>query len=179
MKPIKLLFISCVVVLCAFTAAAADEDVRKTISRLEKVHEAGTATRAEQLDLARAYIEVGRYYEARKLAEALADADANDTEAASVRDRAREQMRLIANQRLEDAMAAAKRDGATDADRLELADAYFSASRYREAADLYAKPPASVVTTETRAKHARALTWSGQHSAAEERYAALLKDDPS
>src|SRR5687768_11549193 len=176
MKPIKLLFISCVVMLCAFTAAAADEDVRKAISRLEKAHEAGTASRAEQLDLARAYIEVGRYYEARKLAEALVDADANDTEAASVRDRAIEQMRLIANQRLEDAEAAAKRDGATDADRLELANAYFSAGRYREAADLYEKLPAGVVTSETRIKQARALTWSGQHSAAEERYAALLNE---
>lgn len=179
MKPSKLLFICCVVVLCAFTAAAADEDVRKTISRLEKVHEAGTATRAEQLDLARAYIEVGRYYEAKKLATSLADADPSDADAASVRDRAAEQMRLIANQRLEDAEAAAKRDGATDADRLALADAYFSAGRYREAADLYAKLPAGVMTVEPRTRHARALTWSGQHSAAEERYAALLKDSPS
>lgn len=179
MKPKKLLFICCVVVLCAFTAAAADDDVRKTISRLQKANEAGTATRAEQLDLARAYIEVGRYYEAKKLATALADADPNDAEAASVRDRAAEQMRLIANQRLEDAEATAKREGATDADRLELAEAYFSAGRYREAADLYAKMPASVMTVETRTHHARALTWSGQHSAAEERYAALLKDSPS
>lgn len=179
MKPSKLLFICCVVVSCAFTAAAADEDVRRTISRLEKAHEAGTATRAEQLDLARAYIEVGRYYEAKKLAGAIADADANDTEAAGVRDRANEQMRLIAVQRLEDAEAAAKRDGATDADRLELANAYFSAGRYREAADLFAKLPDSVMTVESRTHHARALTWSGRHSAAEERYAALLKDSPS
>lgn len=179
MKPSKLLFICCVVVSCAFTAAAADEDVRKTISRLERAHEAGTATRAEQLDLAHAYIEVGRYYEAKKLAGALADADAGDTEAAGVRDRAAEQMRLIAVQRLEDAEAAAKRDGATDADRLELANAYFSAGRYREAADLFAKLPDSVMTVESRTHHARALTWSGQHSAAEERYAALLKDTPS
>jgi tetratricopeptide (TPR) repeat protein len=178
MKPSKLLFICCVVVVCAFTAAAADDDVRKTISRLEKSHEAGTATRAEKLDLARAYIEVGRYYEAKKLAASLTDIDANDTEAASVRDRASEQMRLIASQRVEDAEAAARRDGATDADRLGLADAYFSAGRYREAADLYAKLPASVMTIEPRKRHARALTWSGQHSAAEERYAALLKENP-
>jgi tetratricopeptide (TPR) repeat protein len=178
MKPSKLLFISCVVVLCAFTAAA-DEDVRKTIARIEKSIEAGTATAAEQRALAGAYIEVGRYYEARKLATSLAESDPNDAEAASIRDRAAEQLRLIANQRLEDAQAAANRDGATDADRVELAHAYFSASRYREAADLYAKLPAGVMDREARLRHARALSWSGQTAAAEERYAALLAEEPT
>lgn len=177
MKPSKLLFICCVVVSCAFTAAAADENVQKTISRLQQALDAGTATRAEQLDLARAYIEVGRYYEAKKLAERLTDADPNDSEAASVRDRASEQLRLIANQRLEDAEAAANREGATDADRLELAHAYFSAGRYREAADLYAKLPDSVMNREARTRHARALSWAGNHMAAEERYAALLSEE--
>lgn len=177
MKPIKLLFICCVVVSCAFTAAAADEDVRKTISRIEKSQEAGTATRAEQLELARAYIEVGRYYEAKKLASSLVALDANDAEAVSVRDRADEQMKLIAKQRLEDAEAAAKREGATDADRLELAHAYFSAGRYREASDLYAKLPDSVMNREARMRHARALTWGGQHAAAEVKYSALLAEE--
>jgi len=177
MKPSKLLFICCVVVLCAFTAAAADDDVRKTISRLEKVSEAGTASRADQLDLARAYIEVGRYYEAKKLAESLAAADPTDTDAAAVRDRASEQLRLIAQQRLEDAQAAANREGATDADRLELAGAYFSAGRYREAADVYAKLPDSVMNREARMRHARALSWAGQHAAAEARYAALIAEE--
>lgn len=179
MRPSKLLFICCVVVLCAFTAAAADEDARKTISRLQSSVEAGTATRAEQLDLARAYLEVGRYYEAKKVASRLADADPNDADAIALRDRADEQLRLIANQRLEDAQAAANRAGATDADRLELAHAYFSASRYREAADLYGKLPASVMTTEARLRHARALSWSGQESAAERHYAALLAEQPT
>jgi tetratricopeptide (TPR) repeat protein len=179
MNPSKLLFISCAVVLCAFTAAAADEDVRRTIARIEQSVEAGTATAAEQRELARAYIEVGRYYEARKLATSLAETDPNDAEAASLRDRAAEQLRLIANQRLEDAQAAANREGATDADRLELAHAYFSASRYREAADLYAKLPPNVMTREARLRHARALSWSGQNAAAEERYAALLAEEPN
>lgn len=177
MRPRKLLFICSVVVLCAFTAAAADDDARKTISRVEKAIEAGTATRAEQLELASAYLEVGRYYEAKKLATTLADADASDAQAASIRDRATEQLRLIASQRLEDAEAAARREGATDADRLELAHAYFSASRYREAADLYAKLPASVMNREARTRHARALTWSGNHASAEERYSALMAEE--
>lgn len=178
MRPWKLLFISCAVVLCAFAAAAAPqttEDARTTIKRLEE----SAATRAEQLELARAYIEVGRYYEAKKLASAMTDADPNDTEAASLRDRASEQLRLIANQRLDDAIATAKRDGATDADRLELANAYFSAGRYREASDEYARLPATLMTTEVRLKQARALSWAGHHAAAEERYAALMADAPS
>jgi tetratricopeptide (TPR) repeat protein len=171
------LFISCLMVLCALPAAAAPQtdDARKTISRLES----SADTREKQLELARAYMEVGRYYEAKKLATAMADADPNDTEAASLRDRATEQLRLIANQRLEDAVAAAQREGATDADRLELASAYFSAGRYREASDIYAKLPASVMTTEARLKQARALSWAGHHAAAEERYAALIADAPS
>ena len=177
MKPTKLLYLISVVMLCALGAAAADDDARKTIARLEQSREAGTATRAEQLDLARAYIEVGRYYEAKKLAEAIADADATDTEAAQVRDRAAEQLRLIAEQRLADAEEAAKREGATDADRLELAHAYFSAGRYREATDLYAKLPDSVMNREARTRHARALTWSGHHAAAEVKYSALLAEE--
>lgn len=179
MRFTKLLFICCVLVLCAFTAAAADDDARKTISRLQSSVEAGTATRAEQLELTRAYLEVGRYYEAKKLATTLADADPNDADAAALRDRATEQLRLIASQRLEDAQAAANREGATDADRLELAHAYFSASRYREAADLYAKLPAAVMDTEARLRHARALSWSGQESLAEQHYSRLIAEQPT
>ena len=179
MKPSKLLFISCAVVMCALTALAADEGVRDRIARLEKSVSAGSATRAERLDLARAYFDAGRYYESQKAAAALVDADAADTEAAALRDRAGEQLRLIASQRLEDAQAAANRDGATDADRLELADAYFAAGRYREAADEYGRLPAAVVTKEARIRHARALSWSGNSRAAEERYAALLDEEAS
>ncbi|HYR29932.1 MAG TPA: tetratricopeptide repeat protein, partial [Thermoanaerobaculia bacterium] len=115
--------------------------------------------------------------EAKKLAESLVAADPADTDAVSVRDRASEQLRLIAEQRLEDAQAAANREGATDADRLELAGAYFSAGRYREAADLYAKLPDSVMNREARTRHARALTWAGQHAAAEVKYSALLAEE--
>ena len=179
MKPIKLLFICCVVVSCALTAAAADDDVQKTISRLQRSVEQGTATRAEQLDLARAYIAAGRFYEAKKLASAVADAEPGNADAVALRDRAGEQLDLIATQRLQDAEAAAAREGATDADRLELAHAYFAAGRYREAADLYEDLPSSVMNREARLRHARALTWGGRHNAAEVRYAALLAEDPS
>jgi tetratricopeptide (TPR) repeat protein len=176
MKVSKSLFICSVVVLCAVTAAAADDDARTTIARVQSSIEAGTATRADRLDLVRAYIEVGRYYEAKKLATSLVEADPNDADAAALRDRAAEQLRLIASQRLEDAQAAANREGATDADRLELAHAYFSAGRYREAADLYAKLPAAIMDTEARLRHARSLSWSGRESLAEQQYAALIAE---
>ncbi len=173
-------FLICVVVLCALGAAADNEtDARQTIARLEKSVDAGTASRAEQLELARAYIEVGRHYEAKKIARALADANPSDAEAVTVRDRADEQMKLVAQQRVADAEAAANAEGATDADRLELANAYFSAGRYREAADLYAKQPAEAMTREVRLKQARAFSWSGQLADAENRYATLIAEESS
>ena len=172
------LFLILAVMLCT-VGAAADEDARRTIAKLEQSVDAGTASPAEQLELARAYIAVGRHYEAKRVASALADAHPDDADAVALRDRASEQMRLLAQQRVADAEAAAKADGATDADRLELADAYFSAGRYREAADLYAKQPASVMTREVRLKHARALSWDGQLADAEDRYATLIREETS
>lgn len=179
MNPSKLLLISCAVVLCALTAGAADEEVRNRIARLEQSMSAGTATQADRLELARAYMDVGRYHEAKNVATALAEADPENKDAAALRDRASEQLRLIASQRVDDAVAAARRDGATDADRLELADAYFAAGRYREAADEYRRLPASVMTRDARLRHARALSWSGNMTAAEERYSALLAEESS
>jgi tetratricopeptide (TPR) repeat protein len=179
MKPRKLLFISCTVVLCALTVAAAGDDVRDRVASLEKTVTADTATRSDRLELARAYIDAGRYYEAQKLATSMVESDPTDTEAAALRDRATEQLKLIATARLEDAQAAARREGATDADRLELANAYFSAGRYREAAEEYGRLPAGALTREARLRQARALSWSGNMRAAEERYAALLAEEPS
>lgn len=78
------------------------------------------------------------------------------------------------NQRVADAEAAVNDDNATDADRLELANAYFEASRYRDAAKIYAK--LSNADYDTRLRHARALSWSGNLDAAESRYAALMRE---
>lgn len=175
MKACRLLLT--IILLLGAVAAPAQDDARATIASLESSVNEGTATREQQLELARAYISVGRYYEAGKIGKRLVAADANDAEAVAVRDKAQEQLRLIAEQRVADAEAAAKREGATDADRLELANAYFSAGHYREASDLYEKLPAGVVTYEVRHNQARALAWSGRHDAAERVYARMLDEE--
>lgn len=177
MKACKTFLTIFLLLTCA--TAFSQDDARVTITMLERTVSEGTATRAQQLDLARAYLNAGRYYEAGKIAKRLLATDANDADAIAVRDKAQEHLRGIAQQRVADAEAAMRRDSATDADRLELANAYFGAGDYRKAADLYAKLPESAVTPEVRHNHARALTWSGQHDAAERVYARLVADQPS
>ena len=167
--------IICAVVVCAI--ASAQDDTRNTIAKLEQSVAAGTATRAQQLDLARAYVDVGRHHEARKLAQRLIDSDPSDQNAIAVRDRASQQLELAAKQRVEDAEAAARDASATDADRRELADAYFAAGRYPDAITIYQKLPDP--DFDTRLRHARALAWSGQHDPAEMRYSQLVGERPS
>lgn len=160
-------------------SAFAQDDARNTIGSLEPVVNSGTATRAQQLDLARAYMSVGRYHEAGKAAGHLLAVDANDADAITIRDQSKAQLRMMAQQRIDDAEAAVKRENATDADRVEVANAYFVAGEYTKAADLYAKLPESAVTADARRNHARALAWSGQNDAAERAYAKLVAEDRS
>jgi tetratricopeptide (TPR) repeat protein len=168
------------ILFLAFGASAfAQEDAQTSIGTIEPMFNAGTATRAQQLDLARAYMSVGRYYEARKVADRMLILDANDADATAIRDQSKEKLRGMAMQRVADAEIAAKRDDATDADRTELANAYFAAAEYRKAADLYAKLPDSAMTPELRRSHARSLAWSSQHDAAERAYAKMLAESPS
>lgn len=168
-----------IIFLLTCGTALAQDDARLTITLLERSVSEGTATRAQQLDLARAYMSTGRYYEAGKIAKRLIAADANDADAIALRDKSQEQLRGIAQQRVTDAESAASRASATDADRLELANAYFGAGEYRKAADLYAKLPDAVMTPAMRHNHARALTWSGQHDASERIYARLVAEQPT
>ncbi|HEX2120452.1 MAG TPA: tetratricopeptide repeat protein [Thermoanaerobaculia bacterium] len=175
MKASKIAVMICIVALCAVSVAA--QDARDTIANLEKSVAEGTATRADQLRLARAYSEVGRHHEARKLAQRLADQDPSDTDAIAIRDRAAEQLNAIASQRVQDAEAAMKRPDATAADRQELADAYFAAGRYRDASKIYADLPDR--SYDVRLRHARSLSWAGQHDAAEMEYAKLMAERPS
>jgi len=49
-------------------AALAQNDATSTIASLDPTVNHGTATHDQQLDLARAYMSVGRYHEAGKLA---------------------------------------------------------------------------------------------------------------
>lgn len=160
MRLSRITSIICIVVVCVSAFAQSE-----------------TPTREQQLELARGYADVGRYYEAKKISERLLKADANDADAAAIRDRASQQLDLIARQRVDDAEAAAKREGATPADRQELADAYFAASRYRDAVKIYAELPDPGY--DVRLRHARALAWSGQYDDAEMRYSKLLGERAS
>ena len=177
MRLTKKILMMCIVVLCAAGAYAQSDDTPNRIATLETTVSAGTATYAQQLELARLYADVGRYYESKKLAQRLVDANANDSDAIAIRDRSQRQLDLVAGQRVEDAQAAARREGATDADRRELADAYFAAGRYAEAAQTYAALPDP--DFDTRLRYARSLAWNGKHDDAERMYAKLLAEKPS
>jgi len=152
---------------------------QQTIGTLEPIVSAGSATRDQQLDLARAYIQVGRFYEASTIAKSVLDKNANDADAAAVRDQAVSGLHTAAEQKVTAAEATANRQGATDEDRLALANAYFEAGDYRQASDLYAKLPASVMSRDTRLQQARALAWSSQLDQAERVYSQLIAQQDS
>jgi len=174
MRLSRTILVLCVVSVCPFAAFASDDSAPNRIANLESSLTAGTATHEEQLELAQMYAGVGRYYEAKKLASRLIVENPNDAAAIDLRDRATAQLDLIAKQRIDDAQAAAKREGSTEADRQELADAYFAAGRYSEALPIYGA--LSDPSYDVRLRQARALAWSGQHDEAERRYSKLLAE---
>lgn len=157
-------------------AALAQDDVYSRINPLEKSVAAGTASRADQLELARLYIQANRPYEASKIAQSLLATNPGDTDAAVLRDDADRALRDVNNRKVKDIEARASASGATDADRLALANAYYDAGSYAAAADLYRRLPASVMTRDTRLNYAHSLAWSGQHDAAETVYTQLLAE---
>ncbi|HEX9984770.1 MAG TPA: hypothetical protein VGF69_16025 [Thermoanaerobaculia bacterium] len=165
--------------LICSTSAFAQADSYTGIKSLESAIESGNATRDQQVELARLYLEAGRYYEARKLAERVLALNANDTQATEIRNRAAEELRNVAQRNLADAEAKVSAAGATDADRLALANAYFEAARYVEAAEAYGRLAAPMQTRETRLRRARSLAWSRQMDEAEREYAALLREQSS
>ncbi|MCU1245900.1 MAG: Tetratricopeptide repeat protein [Acidobacteria bacterium] len=164
----------CTLLFCSAEAIAQD-NVYSRITPLEAAVSGGTATRAQQLELARLYSQVGRYYEASKIAGGLLAIDANDAEAVAVRDGATKALRALADKKVAEAEANAHRAGSTDQDRLALADAYFEAGSYGAAAEQYGRLPESLVTREVRLRQARALAWSGQMDASERIYAQLSR----
>src|SRR5947207_2569517 len=91
MRPAKLLLAVTLVVACA-AAVQGQDDVYAHIKPLESAIASGTATRAQQLELARLYVDSGRFYEASKLANDLLASDANDADAVAVRDRATKEL---------------------------------------------------------------------------------------
>lgn len=171
------LLLAALAIVSALTLNAQDSSIADRVSTLEQAVNAGTASRDQQLDLARLYIQVGRFYEASKLAQSVIATNANDADALAVKSQADQKLRAISDRKVSEAEARANAAGASDQDRLALADAYFEAGKYSAAADLYAKLPASAQTRESRLRRARSLAWSSRHDEAERVYADLLAEE--
>ncbi|HEU5163498.1 MAG TPA: hypothetical protein VFV54_10160, partial [Thermoanaerobaculia bacterium] len=148
-----------------------------TFSELESAAAAGTATAEQKLELAERYVESGRYYEALQLSQSVRATDPGDQRAIRVEDSAREGLTTLQREKLRVAEQAASAAGASDEDRLALANAYFSAGRYLSAARTYALLPDAMRTREVRLKHARALSWGGRMWEAEPLYDRLLREE--
>lgn len=146
---------------------------------LEQQVVTGIASRQERIDLARRYVESGRFYEATKVADAILADNPGDVEAAKLRTEAAEGLRKVQDLKLREAEELAARAGSTPSDRLALANAYFEGGRYIAAAETYTSIPASEMTREMRLRHARSLAWSGRTDPAEAIYVELLKEDPN
>src|SRR6184192_1993140 len=148
------------IVSVAAIHAQQQDNLYTRITPLEAAVSTGGATRAQKLELAGLYNQTGRYYEASKLTDALLASDPNDAEARVIGDAAAKGRRDAATQAVAAAEAKANAGGATDSDRLALADAYFDAGSYGTAAGYYSRLPQSMRTRDVRLREARALAWS-------------------
>lgn len=173
MRPLK--FAVAATMLCA-VAAFGQSDIYSRITPLEQAMSSGQATRAQQMELARLYIDAGRPYEATKIADAILAVDPNDAAAKDVRASAGRSLQAMQAKKIADAEAQAK--SGSDADRMALANAYFDAGSYGAAADIYAKMPPAMMDRDARLRYARALAWSSQLDPSERVYAQLLKEQP-
>jgi tetratricopeptide (TPR) repeat protein len=162
--------------LCAMAALGQQTDLYTQIVPLEAAVNNGTATPAQQLDLARLYNRAGRFYEAQTITDRLLVTDPNNADVKSVHDIAMNGVRDVQLRKVADAEAAAHRSGATDQDLLNLADAYFESGSYAAAAEIYGHLPPSEESRDQRLRYARSLAWSNQYDAAERTYTALLKE---
>ena len=172
MRPRFVLAIVAMVLIAAAAPAQETIDIKAT----EEAVRSGSATRDQQLALARHYVSSGRFYEASKITNALTASDENDRDASALREQAMNGLREANEKLVADAEAAARRTDATDADRLALANAYFDAGNYDLASETYAKLPAGTLTGDARLRQARALSWSGRFDAAERTYSAMLRE---
>jgi tetratricopeptide (TPR) repeat protein len=178
MRPDKLLnaLRICLLFACALPLLAQSDDLYSQIKPLETAVSSNSATHDQLVQLARLYIQGGRYYEASKIASRLLAQDPNDVDAAQLRDDSAAKLREVSTLAIAQAEANAAREGATDQDRLALANAYFDGGKYTAAADAYAKLPADTRDRTTRLREARALAWSSKYDAAERAYSALLRE---
>jgi tetratricopeptide (TPR) repeat protein len=159
-------------------SSLAQSDVSSELRPLETSVRSGTASREQQINLARLYVQAGRYYEASKITRSLLNQNASDQEVIAIRDEAARGLREVNDRAVAEAEANARRDGATEADRVALADAYFNAGSYGAAAEQYGRLDATT-DRELRLRHARSLAWSGRLDPAERIYADLVRDGSS
>jgi Tfp pilus assembly protein PilF len=96
MRPQKILLTICFAVAFAGVALA-QADLYSRIHPLETAMTSGTATHDQQLELARLYIESGRFYEASKIANRLLAADPNDADAKVVREQSSRALKEVAD----------------------------------------------------------------------------------
>src|ERR1051326_1238723 len=121
MRPNAAVTMLCITLVCAFAVYAQDDTLYSKIQPLETAVTNGSATHDQQIELARLYIQSGRFYEASKVANRLLVMDANDAAAASIKSDADKAMRDAAQKSVAAAEARANAAGATDQDRLALA----------------------------------------------------------
>jgi len=179
MRPVKILIaVMTLGVVSAFAQPTPQQtDLYARINPLEQSVANGTATPAQQIDLARLYIRAGRLYEAQRLANQVLRADPDNADAKAVRDQATSTLNAQLASRVTSAEAQARSGNAQD--RLALANAYFDAGRYSDASDLYAKLPASSLDQDAQLRYARSLAWSNRLDDAERAYAQLVAASPS
>jgi hypothetical protein len=164
-------------VMCCTTAALSQQtDINSQIHSLEAAVQSGTATTGQQLDLARLYAQENRFYEAGKAANAVLSREPDNADAKAISDQASRRRHEVQDRAVADAEGKANRAGATDQDRLALANAYFDAESYGAAATTYARLPDSLRDRDTRLRYARALAWSNRFDDAEQQYSDLLKE---
>ncbi|HXH41012.1 MAG TPA: hypothetical protein VNN08_20460 [Thermoanaerobaculia bacterium] len=166
-----------VAVMLSTTAALSQQpDINSRINSLEVAVNSGAATPAQQLDLARLYIQENRFYEANRLAAAVLGKEPDNADAKALNDQSARGLHEVQDRAVADAEARANRSGATDQDRLALANAYFDAGSYGAAATTYARVPPALRDRDTRLRYARALAWSSRFDDAELVYSNLLKE---
>src|SRR3954451_2856218 len=176
MRPVNVALAIAMMFCAVASIAQTDNNNYTQIKPLEDSISNGTATHDQQVALARLYIADHRYYEASKITQRLLAVDPNDAAAIKLRDDSASGLQSYTRQRVADAEALAKRRGASNADRLAVADAYFEAESYGAAADIYGHLPASALNRDARLRYARSLAWSNQLDRAEPVYSALLDE---
>ena len=172
----RILLLIFALALVSVATTYGQENVPDRINALEQTVTSGVATRDQQMELARLYMQVGRYYEASKVAQSVLRTNPGDAEAATLRDQADRNLRTATDRKVAETEARAKSANATNDDRLALANAYFDAGNYSAAADLYGKLPPNMQTRDIRLRRARSLAWASRHDEAERAYSELLAE---